>query len=159
MAEAFTFLESAVESDASMGVMVGHSLSMAWLSEGYLRASQMHEASALAEQAFELARTYQERGNETYALHLLGEIAAEHDPPEAEGAERHYREALALADELGMRPLVAHCHHGLGQLYAKLCQREQARAELTTATGLYRAMEMTFWLPQAEAALAQVEGR
>ena len=67
--------------------------------------------------------------------------------------------ALALADELGMRPLQAHCHRGLGTLYAKIGRLEQARAELSTAIDLYRAMEMTFWLPQAEAALAQVEGR
>ena len=57
-----------------------------------------------------------------------------------------------------MRPLQAHCHLGLGTLYAKLEQREQARAELSTVIALYRAMEMMFWLPQAEVALAQVEG-
>jgi hypothetical protein len=53
-----------------------------------------------------------------------------------------------------MRPLVAHCHHGLGSLYATVGQREQARSALTTAIALYRAMDMTFWLPQTEAALA-----
>ena len=58
-----------------------------------------------------------------------------------------------------MRPLVAHCHLGLGTLYARTGQREQARAELSAAIDLYRAMDMTFWLPEAEAALAQVEGR
>ena len=58
-----------------------------------------------------------------------------------------------------MRPLVAHCHLGLGTLYAKLGWQEQASPELSTAIALYRAMDMTFWLPQAEAALAQVEGR
>ena len=69
-------------------------------------------------------------------------------------------EALeALADELRMRPFQAHCRCGLGTLYAKIGQREQARAELSEAIELYRAMDMTFWLPQAEAALAQVEGR
>ena len=55
-----------------------------------------------------------------------------------------------------MRPLQAHCHRGLGTLYAKLGRPEQARAELAAAFELYRAMEMQFWLPQAEAALAQV---
>ena len=58
-----------------------------------------------------------------------------------------------------MRPLMAHCHRGLGTLYAAAGQREQARTELSTATALYRAMDMVFWLPQAEAALAQVEGQ
>jgi hypothetical protein len=57
-----------------------------------------------------------------------------------------------------MRPLQAHCHRGLGTLYAKTGRQEQARAALATAIELYRAMEMTFWLPQAEAALAQIGG-
>jgi tetratricopeptide (TPR) repeat protein len=71
-------------------------------------------------------------------------------------AEAHYQQALALAEELGMRPLVAHCHYGLGRLYGQTGQREQARAELSAAIALYRAMEMTFWLPQVEVVLAQV---
>jgi hypothetical protein len=58
-----------------------------------------------------------------------------------------------------MRPLQAHCHLGLGTLYAKTGHRQQARPELATAIELYRGMEMTFWLPQTEAALAHVEGR
>jgi hypothetical protein len=74
-------------------------------------------------------------------------------------AEDRYHQALALADELGMRPLVAHCHRGLGTLYAKTGQREQARAALSAAIDLYHAMDMTFWLPQTEAVLAQVEGQ
>ena len=74
----------------------------------------------------------------------------------AHQAEAYYHQALALADELGMRPLQAHCHRGLGTLYLKTGQQEQARAELSTAIALYRAMDMTFWLPETEAALAQV---
>jgi hypothetical protein len=70
-------------------------------------------------------------------------------------AEEHYQESLTLAEALGMRPLVAHCHLGLGQLALKIGQKEQARLQLSTAIDLYRAMEMRFWLPQAEAALAQ----
>jgi hypothetical protein len=76
---------------------------------------------------------------------------------DGEQAEACYRQALALADELGMRPLQAHCHRGLGTLYAKLGQEETVRTELSSAINLYRAMDMTIWLPQAEAALAQVE--
>ena len=100
---------------------------------------------------------HQERGNQAYALRLLGEIAAQREPPEVEQAEAHYRQALALAEELGMRPLQAHCHLGLGTLYATRGQRQrQARTALSTAIALYRAMDMTFWLPQAEAALARI---
>ena len=58
-----------------------------------------------------------------------------------------------------MRPLQAHCHLGLGTLYTTTGQRQQARTALTTAIDLYRAMDMTFWLPQAQGAMAQVEGR
>jgi tetratricopeptide (TPR) repeat protein len=118
-------------------------------------AGPLEEAQALAEQALTLARAHQERGNEAYALRLLGDIAARRDPPEHEAAEAHYQQALALANELGMRPLMAHCHLGLGSLYITTGQYEQARAALSTAIALYRTMEMTFWLPQAEAVLAR----
>jgi tetratricopeptide (TPR) repeat protein len=119
-------------------------------------AGRLEEAHALADRALALAREHQERGHEAYALRLLGEIAAHRDPPDVDAAAAHYRQALALAEALGMRPLQAHCHHGLGMLYATVGQREQARAALTTAIEMYRAMEMTFWLPQAEAVLAQI---
>jgi Flp pilus assembly protein TadD len=81
-------------------------------------------------------------------------MAARRGPPEAELAQRYYRQALTLAEELSMRPLQAHCHHGLGMLYAIIGQREQAHTALATAIKLYQSMEMTFWLPQAAAALA-----
>ena len=74
-------------------------------------------------------------------------------------AEAHYQQALTLADELGMRPLMAHCYHGLGRLYHQTGRAEQASTALAAAIDLYRAMDMIFWLPQAEAALAQVGGR
>lgn len=66
------------------------------------------------------------------------------------------RQALALAEELSLRPLVAHCHHGLGRLFSQTGRGEEARAELAAAIALYRAMDMAFWLPQAEAALSQL---
>jgi uncharacterized protein HemY len=84
-------------------------------------------------------------------------VLAHADPPDAVQAEAYYQEALALAEALGMRPLQAHCHQGLGMLSARTGQREQARAALSTALKMYQSMEMTFWLPQAEAMLAQVE--
>jgi tetratricopeptide (TPR) repeat protein len=128
------------------------------LGEAQLRAGRLEEAHGLAEQALTFARKRQERGNEAYALRLLGDMAAHRASPDVDEAAAHYRQALALAAALGVQPLVAHCHLGLGTLYAKTDQREQAHAELSAAIDLYRAMEMTFWLPQAETALAQVEG-
>jgi class 3 adenylate cyclase/tetratricopeptide (TPR) repeat protein len=157
-AEALPLLEQAEQSGALMGSMHGQSLRVGDVSEAYLLAGRMQEAVQRAGRALDLACVHKERGHEAWALRLLGEIATHQAPPETEPAAQHYRQALALADELGMRPLQAHCHLGLGTLYATIGQREQACAELTTAIDLYRAMDMTFWLPQAEAALAQVEG-
>ena len=129
---------------------------VACLSEAYLLAGRLEEARQRAAQALDLARQYQQRGNQAWALWLLGESTARQASPEVEPAVGHYRQALALAEELGMRPLQAHCHRGLGTLYGQTGQREQARAALSTAIDLYRDMEMTFWLPQAEAVLARV---
>jgi tetratricopeptide (TPR) repeat protein len=140
----------------AMRYMFEHALQVALLSEAYLLAGRLDEAYTQAQHALAFSRAHQERGHEAYALRLLGECHARHDPPEVEPAATHYRQALTLAEELGMRPLQAHCHRGLGTLYATIGQQEQARAELSTAIALYRAMDMTFWLPQAEAALAQV---
>jgi predicted ATPase/class 3 adenylate cyclase len=128
------------------------------LGEAQLWAGHLEEAQELAERALALAHERQEHGNEAYALRLLGEIAAQREPRVSDQAEAHYQQALALADALGMRPLQAHCLRGLGTLYATIGQQEQARTALATAMEMYRAMEMTFWLPEAEAALAQVEG-
>jgi tetratricopeptide (TPR) repeat protein len=127
------------------------------LGEAHMLAGRLEEAHALAESALALARAHRERSNEAYALRLLAEIAARRAPPESALAEAYYRQALALAEELGMRPLQAHCHLGLGWLYGQTGRGAQARAALTTAITLYRDMEMTFWLPQAEAVLGQVE--
>jgi tetratricopeptide (TPR) repeat protein len=127
------------------------------LSEALLLVGRVDEASTFAERLHDLSRTHTGHGYQAHAHRLLGDIATCHDPPDLAQAEAHYQQALALAEELGMRPLQAHCHLSLGTLYVKTGQREQARAALSTAVDLYRAMEMTFWLPQAEAALAQVE--
>jgi tetratricopeptide (TPR) repeat protein len=156
--EAVRLLERVIEQTTSSGIMGVQAPLLFTLGEAHLRAGRLEEASPLAARALERARTHQERGNEAYALRLLGDIATHRDPPEVEEADASYRQALALTHELGMRPLQAHCHLGLGTLYAKMGRREQVRTELSAAIALYRAMEMTFWLPQAEAALAQVEG-
>jgi class 3 adenylate cyclase/tetratricopeptide (TPR) repeat protein len=128
------------------------------LAEAHMLLGRLEEAHAFAERGLALAHALQERGSQTYALRLLGEIAVQREPPEADQAEAHYRQALALAEELGMRPLLAHCHLGLGTVYTQMTRPAQARVELSTAIALYHAMAMTFWLPGAEAALAQIVG-
>jgi tetratricopeptide (TPR) repeat protein len=131
---------------------------VAWFSEVCRLEGHAKEAGQHARQALDLARQLKDRGDEAVALHQLGTVHAHTAPPEIAQAEAHYQQALALAEELGMRPLQAHCHLGLGTLYAQTGQREQARAALTAAINLYHAMDMTFWLPEAETALVQVRG-
>jgi predicted protein tyrosine phosphatase len=99
-----------------------------------------------------LARERGERGHEAWALRLLGEIASHHEHPDVAMAEAHYAAAMALASELGMRPLVAHCHLGLGRLYRQT-ERPKAAEHLTTAATMYREMGMAFWLEKVETAL------
>ena len=159
VADAVPLLTQAMEQTIATEMVGFQALCSLSLGEAQLLAGRLEEAHALAERALALARAHQERGNQAYALRLLGDIAARREPPESDQAEEYYRQALALAEELGMRPLLAHCHLGLGTLYGRMGQVEPARAELTAAIELYRAMDMTFWLPQAEAALAQVEER
>src|SRR5262249_27379508 len=156
VADAVLLLTQALEQSATMESVHGQALCSLSLGEAQMLSGHLEEAHALAERALAGAREHQRRGNEAYALHLLGDIAAHRDPPESTQAEAHYQQALALADELSMRPLLAHCHRGLGRLYVTTGQREQAQAKLSTAIALYRTMDMTFWLPQTEAALAQV---
>ena len=132
-------------------------LASVWLGHACLLTGRLDDAYALATQAHALSQAHRGRGHEAWALHLLGDVAVHHQPPESEPAAVHYCRALALAEELGMRPLQAHCHRGLGTLYATIGQHEQARAALSTAIAMYRDMEMTFWLPETEAALAQVD--
>jgi class 3 adenylate cyclase/tetratricopeptide (TPR) repeat protein/type II secretory pathway predicted ATPase ExeA len=158
IAEALPLLEQAVTQAVAMRYMWDHALRVIWLSEAYLRAGRLAEAGLQAQRALEFAQAHQERGHAAYALRLLGEVAARRPVPEMGKAEAHYHQALALAEELGMGPLQAHCHHGLGTLYGRARRAPQARAALGTAIALYRAMEMTFWLSQAETALGQVSG-
>jgi tetratricopeptide (TPR) repeat protein len=159
VAAGLALVEHGVEQEVASDRPRRLALFVAWLSEAYLLAGRLGDAHQRAAQALDLARQYQQRGNQAWALWLLGESTARQASLDGEPAVSHYRQALALAEELGMRPLQAHCHRGLGTLYSKGGQREQARAELETAIALYRAMDMTFWLPQAEAALAQLEAR
>jgi class 3 adenylate cyclase/tetratricopeptide (TPR) repeat protein len=154
--EAVRLLERALQQESSSRIMPIRMLQCSALGEAHLHAGRLGEAHPLAAQALEYFHTHQHRGREAYTLHLLGDIAARREPSESMEAEAHYRQALALAEELGMRPLIAHCHLGLGTLFAKMDQLDAARAELSSAIDLYRSMDMTFWLPEAEAALAEV---
>jgi tetratricopeptide (TPR) repeat protein len=123
---------------------------LAYLGQAHLLAGRRDDALAVARRALDLAHRQKERGNEAWVLRLLGEVAARADPLDVKSAEEHYRQALARADELGMRPLVAHCHLGLGKLYRRTGDAPKVQEHLTTAATMYREMGMGFYLTQAE---------
>jgi tetratricopeptide (TPR) repeat protein len=121
------------------------------LGRACLLHDRLDEARRFGDRAVELLPS--QPGAAAHTLHLLGDIATHPDRFDAERGEAHYRQALALAEPRGMRPLVAHCHLGLGRIYRHTSKHEQAQEHLTTAATLYRDMDMRFWLEQAEAEL------
>jgi hypothetical protein len=123
------------------------------LAEAHLAAAAPEDGHSRAERAVAEARAYGQRGDEATALHLLGITLLETASSDLDRVAAHLYEALSVAEELGMRPLVAHCHLGLGKLYRRTGKREQAQEHLTTATTMYREMGMKYWLEQAEAEL------
>jgi tetratricopeptide (TPR) repeat protein len=155
-AEAIPLLEEAVERPVISGTHEGQSLRTIWLSEAYLLAGREADARAAAQRALGLARRHKERGHEAYTLRLLGEIAAREDPFDIGKAENHYRQALALAEELGMRPLLAHCHVGLGKMYRRSGDLRRAKEHLNNGVSMMREMEMGLWLERAEAELKEL---
>src|SRR5262249_62358713 len=113
-------------------------------------SGRIDEAASHARDALALTRRLKARAAEAHALCLTGEIASVGAAKDAPG---YYLEALALAGELGMRPLVAHCHLGLGKLNRRTSKREQALEHISTATTMYRDMGMQFYLEQAQAVM------
>jgi len=156
VAEGLPLLHEAISACESLGLALLHSLLVVRLGEAHMLEGRLDDALAVAGRALMRARERSERSSEAWALRLLGEIASHRDPPDVGKAESDYRQALALADELGMRPLVARCHLGLGTLYRRKGWWQQAQDHLTTATSMFREMDMRFWLEQAEAEMAAV---
>jgi class 3 adenylate cyclase/tetratricopeptide (TPR) repeat protein len=152
-AEALPLLEQALELLPSARIMIYQPLLLVSVSEMSLLAGRTDAATRHAEQAVRVATERGDRGTQAHAFRLLGEIASDPTPPDVGTAEARYREALALADELGMRPLVAHCHLGLGKLYQRTGKRQEAQEHLRTAMTMYREMDMRFRLEKAHAEL------
>jgi tetratricopeptide (TPR) repeat protein len=153
--EGLSYLERGVTTLESMGAKFDLSLAyLAW-AEGLLLSGNIQDAKRRADRALELAVASDERGNEAGILCLLADISASEAPPALERAISFYEQAKTLAGELGMRPLVAHCHLGLGKLSRRTGKREEAREHLSTAATMYRDMDMGFWLEQAEAEMRE----
>jgi class 3 adenylate cyclase/tetratricopeptide (TPR) repeat protein len=151
--EGLSLLEEALTALESMGMFQWRTPLLAHLGEAYLLAGRTGDAVTIAGRGLELSREHGHRGSEAWTRRVLGEIASRGDSPDVAAAEIHYRAAVTLAAELGMRPLVAHCHLGLGRLYRRTGDGVKAEEHLTTAATMYREMDMRFWLEQAKADL------
>ncbi|HSE06525.1 MAG TPA: hypothetical protein VLK35_20425, partial [Methylomirabilota bacterium] len=154
IADALGLVEEALEMAVAMGDPLGHWLRTGVLAEIHLAAGRAPEALPLARRAVELTRYVHSRGWEAWALRLLGEAEASQPTPLADLAQATYRQALARALELEMRPLQARCHLGLGLLAHRLGQAREAEAEIRTARDLFQAIGMEYWRIRAESALA-----
>jgi tetratricopeptide (TPR) repeat protein len=148
--------------DAARGVAERHRRWAGWsgyaagLGGAYLLDGRLADATRIAQEGLAAARQLGEREVEGRLLRLLGDIAAHPDRGEVDTAEEHYRRALTLAEALGLRALVAHCHLGLGALDRRAGTRQEARDHLTTAETLFGEMEMRYWVTQAEAELKEL---
>jgi tetratricopeptide (TPR) repeat protein len=127
------------------------------LGQVYLLAGRLDEALETTQETLALVRRRREPEIEARCLALLGGTAARRVPADVDQAEMHYRAALELAEPRELRPLVAHCHRGLGTVLAQAGQRERAATHLARAVALYREMDMRFWLPAAERELATLQ--
>jgi len=150
LGEALPLLEEAV--DRSNALRTGdHAVSLMALGEGYLLAGRHADAARAAAEALATARARGERGYEAWAQRLLGEIATHGAAADPRGAETGFRDGLALAEELGMRPLAAHCRLGIARAARALGRKEDADAQLTAAATIYRELDMPLWRSRAAA--------
>jgi tetratricopeptide (TPR) repeat protein len=156
VADGVSLLEEALKALETMGMFQWRSSVLAHLGETYLLASRPEDAFTVAERGLALTSERGHRGWEAWTRRLLGEIASQRTPLNTATAEAHYEAALALASELGMRPLVAHCRLGLGRLYRRTGRRQEAQEHLTTTTTMYREMDMTYWLEKAEPEMSEL---
>jgi MalT-like TPR region len=154
--EAFPLLGQTLGRLTSAQMMIYRSLLLTSLGDTYLLAGRTDDATQRAEEGLRVSCDRGERGMQAQAIRLLGEIGLHRDPLDSGESELRYQQALALATELGMRPLVAHCHLGLGKLYHRTDKRGRAQEHLATATTMYREMGMTYWLDKAEAELTDI---
>jgi tetratricopeptide (TPR) repeat protein len=145
-AEGVSYLQEALAAYESAGIGVDHSLGVYQLGETYLLSDQLEDARACADRAVTLARGRGERGYEAWALRLLGDIESRRARTDVATTAAHYDAAMTLASELEMRPLVAHCHAGVGTLYRRTSDAQQAQEHLASARVMYGAMGMTYWL-------------
>ena len=151
-----SMLEQTAKQAESLGRLYEQASIIGWLGLANLRAGHRDEALDLALRAYEVADQSRQQGKRAHTLRILADVHAAFGPSHFEQAEDYYRRALLQARESGMRPLQAHCHLGLGVVHSRTERPEQAETELSRAIDLFRSMDMTFWLPQANEELVAV---
>jgi tetratricopeptide (TPR) repeat protein len=124
-----------------------------FLAETYLLAEQLEQARTAGALALDLSRAQQDRGHEAHALRLLADVSSRETSSDVEAAAHLYGQADTIARELGMRPLSARCHLGLGLLRPKNQVREEALRHLSDASRELDEMGMVLWLSPVRAAL------
>ena len=144
LADALPLVQHAVDQHAAIGLVGVHSLFVTLQGETVLKAGRLDEAAALGERALGLAQNSRERGHRAWALGLVGDVESHREPIDIARTEGAYRDAIELASELGMRPLIARCHLALGRLYGRV-SRGEAAATLATARALFAEMGMEAW--------------
>ncbi len=147
------YAQEGVQRGKALGLTRFQPLRQTFLANAYLIAGRHEDALEAARDAMDRARRYHEPGPEAWALHLIAVSSMEGELPGPRRTEKLFCDALRLADELDMRPLVAHCHMGIGQVHHRLGHLSEAQAEFLEAAALYRQMDMQFYLEQAEANL------
>jgi predicted ATPase/class 3 adenylate cyclase len=147
--EGLRLLEDGVSLTEALGIHAYLALWTAHLGEGLLAAGQPERARSVAQRALELALNHRERGHQAWALLLLGDISAGGERAEHERALEYYGQALALADELKMRPLEARTHLSLGQLHRRDGSPDLAQEHLATSLVALREMDMRLWSAKA----------
>ncbi|HYB71460.1 MAG TPA: tetratricopeptide repeat protein, partial [Candidatus Bathyarchaeia archaeon] len=157
--EAILLLEEAIEQARSMNRAGGHALLLVRLADAYRLAGRMADAAVIARHALALSRTHKERGHEAYALRSLADLAALAPAGGEEEAESLYRQALALAEDLGMRPLGAHCRWQLARVLARTGRIDEGTAALSAAVAAFRALDSPYWVIRAEADLRGLSAR
>jgi tetratricopeptide (TPR) repeat protein len=154
VSEGVDLLEEAVREGDTFEAMWLRCPRLTFLGEAYLLAGRVEQAKETIDFVLSLARDRGERGFEAWTVRLEGEAAkasARYDD-----AYALYQAALALATELEMRPLVAHCHVGLANVLQRLEEGPEGQNHFAIATAMYREMGMTYWLEKAETETTQL---
>jgi predicted ATPase/class 3 adenylate cyclase len=153
--QALSLIEQSVE-PSTFALSPQHPFPWLFLARAYVEVGRIEQGLEAAFRCLELCRTRRDRGGEAWSLFLLAEIGLCRTPLNEERVLEHCHPAMALATDLGMRPLVGHCHLGLAKLYRRTGNDEQARLHLTTATTMYGEMDMRFWLEKAQAEMREL---